>query len=596
VTPPAPEPDPTAQVEDEDDSDGDGESMLEGPSAFAPRTAPKIELSEAEIADKARHDPAALGSLSLGQPARGALVNGVQMPRDAQWKLMDPGNAWGTQETVDYIALAIHHVNTKFPETAALPIGDISAHNGGHLTPHKSHQAGRDVDLNYYLRGDQRWYSRTNAQNIDLPRSWALVKVLLRETEIDMIFIDSSIQRLLADHAVASGEDPAWIDSLFQVRGKNGAAKIRHVRGHATHLHVRFFNPRAQELGRRAEHYLPASMRPVAQSKPGKNGALAHGHGKKGQEKAQEPAGNVNASTRYVMHRARNGDVLVNLARHYGTTPEAIQQANGMKNNALQMGHSYKIPVAAPAPAPGRNARHGQILASDRAPNSLPEPGGGPAPPAKIASSVTRAVMPAVAAPRCRSARCERQAPKAGRIGPRTRTSGGPAEKTETDRSNVPDETPRSTAQSCTRPAAPSSRSCGAGVSRGVQGCPACVMIEASRPSRPGPHWLHSACSAISAARPAGQVASTSRAAGGSPPTARDAVTTSESRCIGTSAPTSVGDRSSTVRWPKARSCWPISIPIRAAQTRAAASVLASGVRAATTVKTPSARPVSPVW
>jgi LysM repeat protein len=256
------------------------------------------------------------------------------------------------------------------------------------LTPHRSHQAGRDVDINYYLRGDQKWYSHTNAQNIDLARCWALVKTFMNETDVDMIFIDTSIQRLLADYAVSVGEDAAWIDSLFQVRGKNWAAKIRHVRGHATHLHVRFFSPLAQEMGRRAERYLPASVRPVAvaakTTNPGKGGAHASndGHGRRGDkghgdktdkshesEKSEkgDKGGNIAASSHFVMHRARSGDVLVNLAKHYNTTPEAIQQANGMKGNALQIGHTYKIPVNSQAPAvhpPRHSGTLSRVIAS----------------------------------------------------------------------------------------------------------------------------------------------------------------------------------------------------------------------------------------
>lgn len=376
---PAAEPEAVAAVDDEEDEvEGEpGEEGTEDSSTGTPRTHPKIDLSDEQIADRAKRDLASLGSLSLGQPAHGSLVNGIQMPRDPRWKLMDPGNAWGTKETVDFIALAIGRVNEKFPETPPLPLGDISARNGGHLTPHRSHQAGRDVDINYYLRGDQKWYSHTNAQNIDLPRCWALVKTFINETDVDMIFIDTSIQRLLADYAVSAGEDPAWVDSLFQVRGKNWAAKIRHVRGHATHLHVRFFSPMAQEMGRRAERYLPASARPVAVA--AKSAAPAKGahasndtHGRRGDKGDKvradktdrahesdkgEKGGNVAASTHYVMHRARSGDVLVNLAKHYNTTPEAIQQANGMKGNALQIGHTYKIPVNSQSSGP-HPARH----------------------------------------------------------------------------------------------------------------------------------------------------------------------------------------------------------------------------------------------
>ncbi len=313
-------------------------------AAVAPRTTPKIELTDEEIARKARTDLASLGSLSVGTPNRGYLLNGVQMPAGEHWQIIGAPSTWGTQETIDFITRAILAVNRQFPGTPRLFIGHISARHGGYLSPHKSHQAGRDVDLGYYYSREARWFERAHAQNLDLPRTWALVKAFIQEADVEMIFIDTSIQHLLLRHAVEAKEDPAFLDRVFQVRGKSPTPIVRHVKGHATHIHVRFYSPVAQELARRAQPHLrrPADALARAPAPP------PSGQGKGGPSAAAAP------EPHYVMHKARSGDVLVNLAKHYGTTPEAIVQANQLKGHALKIGHTYRIPVPAKAPPAGK--------------------------------------------------------------------------------------------------------------------------------------------------------------------------------------------------------------------------------------------------
>ena len=128
---------------------------------------------------------------------------------------------------------------------------------------------------------------------------------------------------------------------------------MRHAPGHATHIHVRFFSPSAQEIGRRAQRWIhrPAGALASAPVSHGRNGATAS----KGKD--QDLPANM------VMHRARNGDILVNLARQYGTTPEAIAQANNLKGTALKSGQTYRIPVpakSAPAGAKSSGGHHGR--------------------------------------------------------------------------------------------------------------------------------------------------------------------------------------------------------------------------------------------
>ncbi len=264
------------------------------------------------------------------------LVNGVQMPTGEGWQLTDPGRAWGTQETVDYLVRCIHRVQQRFPGAPPLSIAHLSAKNGGHLSPHKSHQSGRDADVGYYYKSGPRPFVHATEENLDLPRTWALLKAALTETTVDMIFIDRGVQRLLADYAAANGEDAAFLDEVFQIRGKNARAPIRHIKGHDNHIHFRFHNPAAEAMGQRVARFVTLPRAPVA--------AVVSA-------RQAETAG-------YAQIRARSGDTLVILARRYGTTVEEIQHANRLAGNAIRAGVVYRIPQKLAPKPPPKVAQH----------------------------------------------------------------------------------------------------------------------------------------------------------------------------------------------------------------------------------------------
>lgn len=317
--PPAPLATHAPSHEHEDEPD-DGEEPLD-PDPAAPEVEPQPRAphplegkSAREIAADFARDPTSIGSISLGRPSAGGLLNGVQMPRGSGWTVMDPAHAWGTRETVDYLVKAITLVRARFPDSHDVYVGHISARRGGALRPHVSHQAGRDVDLSYFYNDDSaRWYRRATEANLDRARTWAFVRALVTDTDVELILIDRALQGLLSEHALSVGEDPAWVQSLFH--GTPGAQRplIFHAKGHATHLHVRFYNPIAQESASRAHQTL-----------------AAHGY--------------ANAATAFATHRARPGETLGMLAKKYGTTVREIQLANGLKNTRIRTKQVYRIP------------------------------------------------------------------------------------------------------------------------------------------------------------------------------------------------------------------------------------------------------------
>lgn len=198
-----------------------------------------------------RNEPARLGPMSIGRANRGSLYNGVQMPEGPHWRLVDPDRSWATQETIDGLTLAIQTVVREHPEAPPLALGDMSKRRGGYFRPHRSHQSGRDVDVGYYYLEGPAWYKKANAETLDRKLTWSLVKALLTQGSVEYLFMTEGVQRLLEAYALTVEPDRAWVRELFNPPKKHQSV-VRHVAGHDTHMHVRFYSDQACETSKRA--------------------------------------------------------------------------------------------------------------------------------------------------------------------------------------------------------------------------------------------------------------------------------------------------------------------------------------------------------
>lgn len=175
----------------------------------------------------------------------GTLVAGVQLPEGRHYHVKWKAAAWGTERTVRAIQTAIADYKRRMPGGPKVHVGDISKKGGGKFPPHVSHQHGRDVDVGYVLTGKDAHETRfraANSRNLDVPRTWALIKAFIDTDEVAYIFMDYSIQKLLHDHAVEQGVREDVLDELFQYPRGRGRSHgiIRHWKGHVNHFHVRF--------------------------------------------------------------------------------------------------------------------------------------------------------------------------------------------------------------------------------------------------------------------------------------------------------------------------------------------------------------------
>lgn len=316
----APEPEPRpdepearpeqAEAQPEPDRDPEREApQVEASAADAPVIPGQrytSDVTDEELEKRWKEDPTSLGPLSIGFADAGRLVNSVRFPDGPLWVVADPARTYTTEEVVAYLKAAIETVNAVYPESEPLRVGHISRPDGGWLRPHISHQAGRDVDLSFYLTPFDP--AKRKADRFDVARNWALLRALLVTGDVQFVLLDKKLIKRLWDYALSIGEDKDWLESLFH----NGLqSMVFHARRHRDHFHVRYYSPRSQELGRRVQPLMP-------KGKPEFN---------------------------FTVHRIKSGDTLGKLAHKYDTTIKAIQKANGMTNTFLRAGRTLTIPL-----------------------------------------------------------------------------------------------------------------------------------------------------------------------------------------------------------------------------------------------------------
>jgi murein endopeptidase len=214
--------------------------------ALNPEIEPKQPLpvgSEVVVYERGEHK-----SESLGLPHDGRIAAAMPLPDGPgrritaqRWK------TWGTRHTVlelDRIFAAWAEQHRDAPKVL---VSNLSARHGGPLEPHKTHQSGRDVDLGYVQKGSgaSDWQHVTR-KNLDAARTWSLLRLIVSSADVEVIYMDRSLQRVLLDHALRHGTVRKnrlayWLEVAKGER--QGGPLIKHVPGHADHFHVRLACP-----------------------------------------------------------------------------------------------------------------------------------------------------------------------------------------------------------------------------------------------------------------------------------------------------------------------------------------------------------------
>jgi murein endopeptidase len=211
---------------------------------------PGIDL-ERELAPGTRlvvyRKPRGGRSESIGLPSAGSLEGGVPvLPGPGRELKAIPWKSWGTAHTVAALDRLLEAWAARGSVQPIL-VGNLSAREGGRLEPHSTHQSGRDVDLGYPQKlpaGEELNWREMNAQNLDAAETWELLQLLRRSGYVEVVYIDTSIQKLLHEHAVAHDTVPKnTLGRWLEYPRSSSSAFVQHVPGHTDHLHVRFSCP-----------------------------------------------------------------------------------------------------------------------------------------------------------------------------------------------------------------------------------------------------------------------------------------------------------------------------------------------------------------
>jgi hypothetical protein len=250
------------------------------------------------------------GPISVGHPSAGFLVNGARMPMSDDWVLTAPHHVYATAETIEQLGHCLSRVRAEHPGSPPVRLGSLSGKGGGKIAPHDSHRTGRDVDVYFFRQPSAKWNEAATREDIDLARTWALLRCFVTDCDVDFVLLDRVVQGWLESYALGAGESPAWVQSLFHDANPEDwdrHAVVREAPGHVAHMHVRFVSPNARRLG--VELY---------------DRLVREGY--------------VKAPRAALRHRVARGDTLGGIARRYRTRVSTLQQLNKLRSTRIQIG------------------------------------------------------------------------------------------------------------------------------------------------------------------------------------------------------------------------------------------------------------------
>jgi murein endopeptidase/LysM repeat protein len=181
------------------------------------------------------------GSVSVGKPNRGRIVNALALPENRTlYTIRKPDECFGSSHTLHNLQLAIANFRHATGFGGELVIGAISKQSGGHLRPHSSHQSGRDVDIRLPVKSASG--SSDNIDDVDWDATWALIQALISTGEVQYIFLSTSRQKRLHKAAKRAGASKDMLERTIQYPSKSGTNNgiVRNASGHTAHFHVRF--------------------------------------------------------------------------------------------------------------------------------------------------------------------------------------------------------------------------------------------------------------------------------------------------------------------------------------------------------------------
>lgn len=198
-----------------------------------------------------------VGSVSLGGPSSGSLVEGRALPIDGAHvrilgRTQKRGTYYGTDELIRALENAGRRVHENF-SGPRLSVGNISKRGGGDIPQSVSHNSGRDADVAFFVLDKKKgpvepdWFSTFDGAGVaedgsgvlfDAARNWRFVEALIEDSSIQVqyIFVATWLKDILIEYAIRSGASAEVV-----LRAENIMKQPQDSSPHAEHFHVRLY-------------------------------------------------------------------------------------------------------------------------------------------------------------------------------------------------------------------------------------------------------------------------------------------------------------------------------------------------------------------
>jgi len=194
-------------------------------------------------------------SEAIGFYSDGSLIDGMNLPKESSahlkiFRLRSRG--WGTKSLIDTIVNSAAAFRKKFPKGDRVQIGDMSAHEGGTLSRHASHQNGLDADVAYLTKNHKEYDPNVLGEagftenfvvggkitkNFDTTRNWFLLKEIVLQKGVGRIFVDPKIKKKFCDKNLT-------IDAKADLSTRTEVLRrLRPYPNHDDHFHMRIECP-----------------------------------------------------------------------------------------------------------------------------------------------------------------------------------------------------------------------------------------------------------------------------------------------------------------------------------------------------------------
>jgi LysM repeat protein len=188
-------------------------------------------------------------AISVGAPRDGQLLNGINFPADdALYKRRKPYIMWCSSHMAKHLRGAIAAFRYTYEFEGEIVVADMSQQHGGHFPPHKSHQAGRDVDIwlpslkGVYQQNHLNRDRRPNPEEADWFALYGFLKALHETGEVQQVFLAYELHDRVYQAAKLMGANDKELEEMIAYpRGAHWRSSLlQHSPGHTHHIHVRF--------------------------------------------------------------------------------------------------------------------------------------------------------------------------------------------------------------------------------------------------------------------------------------------------------------------------------------------------------------------